>query len=101
MKIANQNFLLIILSILINLSAYAVETLVYFNDFNNGADLKWSDRRTTTANGEAFLGEFDLGPKTLTLNNLPAHTNVKISFDLYPFAHKTAIKAPALVPENT
>ncbi|CAK0748295.1 exported hypothetical protein [Gammaproteobacteria bacterium] len=60
---------------------------IYSNDFSAGADSRWSDPRTATANGESFLGAsaygFGAGSNTLTLTNLPPHTSVTVTFDLY------------------
>lgn len=62
-------------------------TIVYSNDFGAGAGSEWSTPSTAAANGEAFLGAsatgFGSGSNTLSLSNLPVHTNMTLNFDLY------------------
>ena len=63
--------------------------LVYSNDFETSAGSEWSDTSRSTTPGTAqhpadkFLGHFNNGNVTLTLNNLPAHTDVTVTFDLF------------------
>jgi len=64
---------------------------VYFNDFENIVDplTEWSNTSTDTTPGtvdhpaDRFLGPFIDEPVNLSLNSLPDHTEVTISFDLY------------------
>jgi hypothetical protein len=67
-------------------------TLVYHQDFSTPPGGEWSNTTTATApHGERFLGRFSGydGSATsesrirLTLAGLPAHTTLKVSFDLY------------------
>ncbi|MCH7720338.1 MAG: LamG domain-containing protein [Planctomycetes bacterium] len=63
---------------------------VYFNDFETGTCPDWPEwtncKPTESPNGtQQFLGEYGLGNSltTLTLTDLPAHTEITLSFDLY------------------
>ncbi len=64
-------------------------TTVYSTDFESGLDSVWSSGSTQAA--DATLGNYngnyslDNGT-TLTLTNLPAHTNLALRFDLYLFS---------------
>lgn len=63
---------------------YFSELIVYKDDFEAGAGDGWSDPIVDlTPNGESFLGQFATDVVTLTLTDLPAHSKVRISFDLY------------------
>ncbi len=58
---------------------------VYFNDFESAAGTEWS-RRTrdlTPVGARRFLGQFGNQTVRLTLNDLPNHNQVGISFDLF------------------
>jgi len=58
---------------------------VYFNDFEDQAGPEWS-RSTIPATpiGERrFLGQFGNSTATLTLTDLPSHTRMRVSFDLF------------------
>lgn len=61
--------------------------LVYTNDFEDPADplVEWSTQATdTTPEGDRrFLGQVASETVELTLTDLPPHTNVTVSFDLY------------------
>jgi hypothetical protein len=63
----------------------AAAQVVYFNNFENGVGSEWSDSSTdiTPVGNRQFLGQFGNETVALTLNNLPAHTEVTISFDLF------------------
>ena len=63
----------------------AAAKVVYFNSFENGVGSEWSDSSIdiTPSGNQRFLGQFGNGTVALTLNNLPAHTEVTISFDLF------------------
>ncbi|MBI1293414.1 PKD domain-containing protein [bacterium] len=55
----------------------------YTNDFEDDAQ-GWSVGPVTSApNGQKFLGEFGNETVSLTVGNLPAHTQVTVEFDLY------------------
>src|SRR5687768_9054512 len=61
----------------------ASSQVIYRLDLQNGAGPEWSDGRVfQTPTGRNFLGEFGAETNFLTLNGLPAHTNLVISFDL-------------------
>jgi len=62
---------------------YPIE--VYNNDFETTVGAEWSKTTisTTPVGSRNFLGEFGSETVTLTLNNLPVHTDVSISFDLF------------------
>jgi len=56
--------------------------VVYDSDF--GAGDEWNLQATTTSPcGEGYLGEFGNETVTLSLADLPVHTRVQVSFDLY------------------
>ena len=58
--------------------------VVYENDFEEGAGDEWCYTNiSTTPSGRNFLGEFNNQDVCLRLNDLPSHTQVRISFDLY------------------
>jgi hypothetical protein len=53
-------------------------------DFENGAGPEWSNMSTsTTPTGRKFLGEFGNEDTVLSLQNLPEHSFVIITFDLF------------------
>lgn len=55
-----------------------------FTDFANGAGGEWSNSQTTTApSGEEHLGMFSSASTTLTLGNVPTHTEAIVEFDFY------------------
>ncbi len=64
-------------------------TVVYANDFSNGAGSEWSDTHTETTPGTAkhaatpFLGQFGAGTVKLNLKDLAAHTTATMEFDLF------------------
>lgn len=69
------------------------QTVAYHNDFQSGAwggekapgvTAVWSPASTdTTPSGRIFLGQFGAGTVTLSMANLPAHSQVNVAFDLY------------------
>lgn len=64
--------------------ANAQQTVVYKSNFASGADSHWSTRITsTTPSGRPFLGIFGYGTQRLTLNNLPLHAKLSVSFTLF------------------
>ncbi|MBI3467960.1 MAG: hypothetical protein HY000_33555 [Planctomycetes bacterium] len=62
-------------------------TLVYSNDFENSSDTlsEWSltSSDVTPVGARRFLGQFGPETTTLTLPDLPPHSDVTISFDLF------------------
>ena len=59
-------------------------TLVYTSNFSEDAGALWSNStRSTSPSGEIFLGEFGNGGTSLILEELPDHSRVSVSFDLY------------------
>ena len=59
-------------------------TLVYQNDFETSAGSEWSNTtRSTAPSGRNFLGEFGNQTVSLALGNLPGHSTMALSFDLY------------------
>ena len=69
-------------------SAFADTSVIYSNNFTNGAGSEWSNASTVIKNGETFLGGtgyygFGNGKDILTLTGLSAHTSVTVTFDLY------------------
>ena len=59
--------------------------LAYFDDFEAPPGPEWSDARTdvTPIGQRKFLGQFGNQSVTLSLSNLPPHTAVTASFDLF------------------
>ena len=57
----------------------------YEADFAGGAGAEWSNTKTETTPGtaERFLGQFANNVVGLRFANLPAHTNVIVTFDLF------------------
>ncbi len=57
----------------------------YFNDFEGIVGDEWSSIKTdwTPAGARRFLGQFGDEDVTLTLRDLPAHTEVTVSFELF------------------
>jgi parallel beta-helix repeat protein len=65
----------------------AAQLIVYENDFENPADplREWSNPLTdvTPAGGRRFLGQFGNETVSFTLENLPPHVSVTVSFELF------------------
>ncbi len=68
----------------------AAQVQVYFNDFEGAPPgAEWSSSATDVTPGtvahpsDMFLGQFGNETVTLTLDHLPAHTHVVLSFDVY------------------
>ncbi|MCK4850229.1 MAG: choice-of-anchor C family protein [Phycisphaerae bacterium] len=59
--------------------------VVYENDFEKTVGREWSKRTTeyTPKDGRRFLGQFCNDTVQLSLNNLPPHVKVTVSFDLF------------------
>lgn len=57
----------------------------YFNDFETSAGPEWSSqtRSVTPTGARTFLGRLGNGTVSLTLTNLPTHSQVSITFDLF------------------
>jgi hypothetical protein len=66
------------------LRAAASEKKVYASAFEKGAGDPWSKRQVTKcpSGKHTFLGPFAYGSVTLSLDNLPEHARVRLSFDL-------------------
>jgi hypothetical protein len=66
-------------------SETAFNQSVYFNDFEGPVGPEWSDTNTdqTPITSQGFLGRFSNDSVTLTLNSLPAHSIVRVAFDLF------------------
>jgi len=59
---------------------------LYFNDFEDIVAAEWSSGKTDvtpSARARGFLGQFGNETVTLTLSDLPAHTQATVSFDLF------------------
>src|SRR5947207_2175207 len=65
--------------------ARAGSQTVYFNDFEGAVGPEWSHTNTerTPFGDRGFLGQFGNDSVTLTLDNLPPHTALTVSFDLF------------------
>jgi uncharacterized repeat protein (TIGR01451 family) len=58
--------------------------VLYSNDFSGPVGPEWSNTATATAPcGKSFLGQFGSGTVSLSLDNLPAHTELTLVFDLF------------------
>jgi len=62
-----------------------ISGFTYTNDFEKPVGAEWSTvkRSTTPTGGRQFLGEFNNETVTLALTDLPAHSNLHVSFDLF------------------
>ncbi|REG28069.1 beta-propeller repeat-containing protein [Archangium gephyra] len=58
---------------------------IYWQDFSGTVGSEWSHTQTSTSpvGNRKFLGAFDNTPVTLVVPNLPDHTKVTLSFDLF------------------
>ncbi|OJT18690.1 hypothetical protein BO221_38795 [Archangium sp. Cb G35] len=58
---------------------------IYWQDFSGTVGSEWSHTQTSTSpvGNRKYLGAFGDGPVTLVVPNLPDHTKVTISFDLF------------------
>ena len=81
----NKKFLFIIPFILIFSCNKTVnsEVTVYYNDFETGNLSNISNGVISQFNGSNVLGRFSNGYFTLSVNNLPVHNLITVSFDLY------------------
>lgn len=78
--------LIVLTSLVLICGGRAKASIVYFNDFENGAGSEWSNTAIdiTPAGGRSFLGQFAGDDSvSLILNNLPTHNSVTLSFDLF------------------
>jgi hypothetical protein len=58
--------------------------LFYFEDFENPIGSEWCTNQVSTSpTGRSFLGELGNETTCLDLSNIPAHTYITLSFDLY------------------
>lgn len=68
-------------------SAGKCQTLnsVYCQNFEGSVGSEWSTQQTsvTPIGNRKFLGEFGNNTSTLSLNGLPAHNEIEVSFDLF------------------
>lgn len=86
MKLIGIFFLFVIFYVILLLATASRANIVYSNDFESAIGNEWSDTRTdVTPIGERhFLGQFaENDAVSLTLENLAAHDNVMLSFDLF------------------
>jgi len=69
----------------VSLVTAARADLAYRNDFEGPVGAEWSSRRVeaTPAGSRRFLGQFTNDVVNLRLDNLPRHTWVTLSFDLF------------------
>ena len=70
-------------------AARGVHEGVYFEDFESGSAAgEWSHQNVATSpsGGRRFLGQLGNDTVTLTLDALPAHSSVVVTFDLYILA---------------
>ncbi len=92
-------------------AAAAHASTVYFNDFQSTVGSEWSSNSIASApnpdyNGtRLFLGEFGNNTVTLSLGNLPTHTALELSFQLYLIRSwdgndTTVINGQPLGPDN-
>src|SRR5688572_10858426 len=67
------------------LPAPARAEVVYSNDFEGTVGPEWSRTNTerTPVGDRGFLGQFGAETVTLSLNNLPPHSQLTVSFDLF------------------
>src|ERR1700735_4425231 len=81
----NKKLLLVIPFILIFSCNKTVnsEVTVYHNDFETGNLSNISNGVISQFNGSNVLGRFSNGNFTLSINNLPDHNLIAVSFDLY------------------
>lgn len=58
---------------------------VYFNDFEESVGPEWSTTKTniTPVGDRSFLGEFSNETVSLTVGDLPTHTDLVVTFDLF------------------
>jgi len=63
----------------------AAAQVVYRNDFEGAVGREWSTSATSTTptGARRFLGEFENATVSLSLNDLPKHNEVTLSFDLF------------------
>ena len=59
------------------------QTVVYSNDFEKGDTTNLTGGKLGQFNGSKVLGQFSKGDFKLTVNNLPGHDLVMVTFDLY------------------
>lgn len=61
------------------------EGVVYRNDFEEDIGPEWSSTLTdsTPAGGRRFLGQFGNDTVTLSLNDLPPHSDITVTFELF------------------
>ena len=82
-----RRFILIlgILTAFVNAALDANASLVYSNDFESAVGPEWSNTSIdiTLVGGRRFLGQFGADTINLTLDNLPKHSDIMVTFDLF------------------
>lgn len=74
---------MIIASAILIIINSAQASLLYSNDFENGAGGEWSSSRIGYDNNTShFLGNFGNDTVTLSLDDLPAHDTITVNYDL-------------------
>ncbi len=81
--IRNLLFPLLLIAFLCSCKKVKNESLVYSNDFESNNLSQITGGTIDQFNGTSVLGRYSGGGFTLSLNNLPKHDLVTISFDLY------------------
>jgi len=89
------------------LSQLSNADVFYFNDFENTSNplTEWANNVTETTPGtishpsDRFLGRFWSDTGTLTLSNLPIHSEITISFDLYIIQTWDGSSYPSVAPD--
>jgi hypothetical protein len=86
MLLMNKKLLLILLPFILILSCNThvkSTAVVYNNDFESGDLSNIKGGLLGQFNGSKVLGQFNNGDFTLSVNNLPQHDLITVSFDLY------------------
>ena len=86
-KIVTIYLTVVLAGILLTLTAGATNAgIIYSNDFESAVGSEWSNTSTdiTPAGSRGFLGQFACDDAVgLSLDNLPGHQSITVSFDLY------------------
>lgn len=65
-------------------NTFPAPAVLYSNDFSGAVGSEWSTSATSTApDGKPYLGQLGNGAVSLSLDNLAAHTELTVSFDLF------------------
>ena len=83
MKTKTAALWIVLNSTLLPITASA--SVLYSNDFEGAVGNEWSHTSTSTTptGNRNFLGEFNPQTVTFTLNDLPTHSELNVSFDLF------------------